>query len=244
MMRSTLFAGGLLVAVPVLSAFAGGEIAGPARVVDGDTLVIGEQHIRLDGIDAPETDQVCLDAAGKRWTCGIAARDQLARRIGSAPVSCAAHGQDRYGRVLADCSVGGESLNAWMTRQGWALAYVHYSQRYAGDEAGARQARRGLWSGAFIAPWNWRHRDTGTTILGALSVPVTAQAELLSPASAKAAPSSDCTIKGNINGRGERIYHRPGQKFYAATKIDTRTGERWFCTEAEAVAAGWRPARH
>jgi endonuclease YncB( thermonuclease family) len=87
MMRSALFTGGLLVAVSVLSAFAGGEIIGPARVVDGDTLVIGEQHIRLDGIDAPETDQVCLDAAGQRWTCGIAARDQLARRIGTASVS-------------------------------------------------------------------------------------------------------------------------------------------------------------
>jgi endonuclease YncB( thermonuclease family) len=99
-------------------AFAGGEIAGPPRVVDGDTLVVGGQHIRLDGIDALETDQVCLDAGEKRWTCGIAARDQLARRIGAAPVSCAAHGQDRYGRVLADCSVGGESLNAWITRQG------------------------------------------------------------------------------------------------------------------------------
>jgi endonuclease YncB( thermonuclease family) len=224
-------------------ALARDAVSGRARVVDGDTLVIGRQHIRLDGIDAPENDQICLDATGARWTCGIAARDQLARRIGAASVSCAANGRDRYGRALADCSAGGENLNAWMVRQGWALAYVHYSQRYAGDETGARQARRGLWAGAFIAPWNWRHRDTGTTIIGALSVPITAQAELLSPASAKAAPSRDCTIKGNINSRGERIYHRPGQKFYAATKIDTHAGERWFCSEDEARAGGWRPAR-
>jgi hypothetical protein len=80
-------------------------------------------------------------------------------------------------------------------------------------------------------------------ILGALSVPVTAQTELLSPAPAQAAPSRGCTIKGNINGRGERVYHRPGQAFYAAAKIDTRAGERWFCSEDEARAAGWRPAR-
>jgi hypothetical protein len=90
---------------------AAGEISGIARVVDGDTLVIGERHIRLQAIDAPETDQVCLDASGERWTCGITARDRLAEHIGEHEVSCDDGGTDRYDRTLSICSLAGEDLN-------------------------------------------------------------------------------------------------------------------------------------
>jgi hypothetical protein len=133
---------------------------------------------------------------------------------------------DAYGRTLADCRIGSEDLNAWMVREGWALAFIRYSKTYVPDEAAARGARRGLWSGAFIAPWDWRHRDRQTVVLGAISVPITAQAELFapasaveapSPASAVEAPSPDCVIKGNVNRKGERIYFRPGQLDYAAS---------------------------
>jgi hypothetical protein len=98
-----------------------------------------------------------------------------------------------------------------------------------------------MWSGAFIAPWDWRHRDRQTIILGALSVPVTAQTLLLAPASAAGAPSPDCLIKGNVNRKGERIYHLPGGPHYAQVNMNSG-GKRWFCTEQEAQAAGWRPA--
>ena len=223
-----------------LSAHAG-ELSGLARVVDGDTVVIGQQHIRLEGIDAPETDQICLDAKGDRWTCGVGARDRLNERIGSRQVSCSDKGRDRYGRMLSTCSVAGEDLNAWMVREGWALAYVHYSQAYVGEEATARDANRGIWSGAFIAPWDYRHRNKETAILGSGSVPISAQAKLLAPASSEGAPSYECTIKGNVNRRGERIYHLPGQLNYAQTNTKG-LGERWFCTGAEAEAAGWRKA--
>src|SRR5260370_14074913 len=97
-----------------------------------------------------------------------------------------------------------------MVREVWALAYVQYSREYVGNEAAAREQRKGVWSGAFIAPWEWRHRNKQTVILGTLSVPIAAQAKLLAPASSAAAPSPECFIKGNVNRHGQRIYHMPG----------------------------------
>jgi hypothetical protein len=128
-----------------------------------------------------------------------------------------------------------------MVRQGWALAFVKYSSVYVHDEEIARNAQRGVWSGAFIAPWDWRHRDHQTIILGALSVPITAQSLLLAPASSAGAPSAECLIKGNVNRKGERIYHLPGSVHYPQVNMNSNE-KRWFCTEEEAQAAGWRPA--
>src|SRR6516162_7146036 len=91
-------------------AYSGEELIGSARVIDGDTVAIGSTHVRLEGIDAPETDQVCLNAKGERWNCGIAARDRLSWQINGRTISCAARGQDRYTRTLAICSVSGENL--------------------------------------------------------------------------------------------------------------------------------------
>jgi endonuclease YncB( thermonuclease family) len=218
------------------------ELVGVVRVVDGDTLVMGNKHIRLEGIDAPETDQVCLDSSGERWTCGISARDRLAEHIGFHEVSCTIDGIDRYGRTLSVCSSAGEDINGWMAREGFALAYVQYSRAYFADENEARASRRGMWSGAFIAPWDYRHRNKQTVILGAVSVPVSAQSKLLAPASSAGAPSFECIIKGNVNRRGEHIYHLPRQLNYSRTSMNKGLGERWFCTESEAEAAGWRKA--
>jgi endonuclease YncB( thermonuclease family) len=131
------------------------DLNGLARVIDGDTVAIGMRHIRLEGIDAPETDQVCLNINGERWNCGIASRDQLSSHINGRTISCAARGQDRYSRTLASCSVNGENLNAWMVHEGWALAYLQYSREYVGDEGTAREQRKGMWAGAFVAPWDW-----------------------------------------------------------------------------------------
>jgi endonuclease YncB( thermonuclease family) len=235
------FAAVLLLAFVSSAAHAVEVISGIPRIVDGDTLEIGTTKIRLASIDAPESDQVCLDANRKRWTCGIEARDRLAAHIGNRPIDCAPTGLDTYGRTLATCTLAGENLNAWMVRQGWALAFVRYSKQYVPDEEAARGSGRGLWSGAFIAPWDWRHRNRQTTVLGATSIPISAQAELLAPASAVGAASSECVIKGNINRKGERIYFRPGQLDYARVDM-SKPGKRWFCTDQDAQAAGWRPA--
>jgi endonuclease YncB( thermonuclease family) len=196
-------------ALMVAPAFAG-TIIGLPCIVDGDTVEIGQLKIRLAGIDAPETDQICLDANEKKWACGISARDELIGHSHGQPWECDTTGTDQYGRSLANCFIEGEDVSAWMVRSGWALSFVRYSHAYDANEAAARDASAGLWSGSFIAPWDWRHRNKTTIILGRASVPVNAQTILLSAVSASEAPVSECVIKGNVNRKGERIYHLPG----------------------------------
>jgi endonuclease YncB( thermonuclease family) len=219
------------------------EIVGVPRIVDGDTVQIGASKIRLEGVDAPETDQLCLDGNNHHWTCGIEARDRLMQKAGGKVWRCRTSSNDRYGRALATCKVEGLNINQWLVRSGWALSFVRYSHEYDADERAARDAKSGLWSGAFIAPWDWRHRNSNTEILGAISVPKNAQTILLSAASAATAPSPDCTIKGNIGRKGECIYHVPGGRFYSTVKMDLSQGKRWFCTEEEAKAAGCRKSK-
>jgi endonuclease YncB( thermonuclease family) len=216
------------------------DFIGVPRIVDGDTLAIGVTKIRLEGIDAPETDQVCLNSKGERWACGIEARNKLAEKTNGKNWTCHSGESDRYRRLLATCIVDGEDINGWMVREGWALAYIQYSRVYEKDEMHAREAQSGLWAGAFIAPWDWRHRSTKTVVLGAVSVPINAQSILLSAVSAESAPNPDCVIKANMSRSGECIYHTPGGLFYSRLKMDTSKGKRWFCTATEAEAAGCR----
>ncbi|HWV42824.1 thermonuclease family protein [Pseudorhodoplanes sp.] len=218
-------------------------LTGPARVTDGDTIIVGDVRIRLEGIDAPETDQVCLDREQRRVPCGIKAREALEGLIGSRAVTCLGDQLDQYGRRLMICSAGRREINAAMVEAGWALAYRRYSQRYVAQENVAREHADGMWAGAFIAPWEWRHRDRNTLILGSISVPIMAQSALLPSNPEVASPVEGCNIKGNVSRNGERIYHVPGMRDYDRTRINERSGERWFCTEDEARAAGWRRAR-
>lgn len=219
-------------------------ISGNARISDGDTITIKGTRIRLNGIDAPETDQVCIDKAENTYPCGIAARDELARLVRNMTVNCTGNETDRYGRRIMTCLVGETDINAAMVAAGWALAFRRYSDIYVNEEQSARAKQAGLWSGAFIAPWNWRHRGPQTEILGSVSVPITAQQHLLPQPVASASPTTACQIKGNISRNGTRIYHVPGQQDYDKTRISESNGERWFCTEDEAQAAGWRRARN
>jgi endonuclease YncB( thermonuclease family) len=195
------------------------DIAGSASVIDGDTIEVHGQRIRLYGVDAPESAQLC-QAEGKSWRCGQQASLALFGKIGGRSVSCRRKDVDRYRRVVAVCFAGSEDLNAWTVAEGWALAYRRYSTDYVGQEQAASAARKGIWRGSFVPPWVWRTADRR-------------------PAPNDAS-SGQCRIKGNISSRGERIYHVPGGEFYDRTRIDTAKGERWFCTEAGARAAGWR----
>ena len=135
---------------------AGAKIAGTATVIDGDTLEIHDQRIRLFGIDAPESGQTCTDANGTSYRCGQRAALALADRIGRKPVACEHHGTDRYGRIIAICRQGAVDLNLWMVANGHALAYRRYSTDYAAQEDMARHNKRGLWAGNFVPPWDWR----------------------------------------------------------------------------------------
>jgi endonuclease YncB( thermonuclease family) len=133
-------------------------ITGRAWVIDGDTISISGTHIRLEGIDAPERDQTCLDAAGKAWPCGQTATRQLRDQVRGRDLSCAPRTKDRHQRVLAVCSLpDGSDLNAWMVRQGWAVA-SGFVKIYGDEEAEAEAQKRGMWAGSFDPPWKWREQ--------------------------------------------------------------------------------------
>ncbi|WP_099516037.1 thermonuclease family protein [Microvirga ossetica] len=218
------FLGAVALCILFITGISAAPLSGQADVVDGDTLSIRGQsaRIRLYGVDTPEGQQTCEDAAGKRYLCGSQAADALAALIGrNGRVSCQEEDRDRYGRIVAVCQANGREINAELIRQGWALEYKQYSDgRYSGDEAEARKAKRGLWAGKFVEPWDWRRGER---------------------LASEASTGSDrkCAIKGNISSSG-KIYHVPGSKNYAKTNIEESNGERWFCTEDEARAAGWR----
>ena len=143
-----------------------GPISGNALVSDADTIKIGKTAIRLDGIDAPERNQTCIGDDEAEWPCGREAGSALERRIGGRPVIC-----ERLipglKRLRGRCRVAGESeeLNRWVVQAGWAFAYVKFSKDYARDEAAARKARRGIWSGrAPVPPWEWRGKRAAAAI--------------------------------------------------------------------------------
>ncbi|MGE8127679.1 thermonuclease family protein [Methylobacterium sp. NPDC080182] len=217
-------------------ALAAEPIVGRASVTDGDTVVIRGTRIRLHGIDAPESAQLCQDAAGKSYRCGQVAALALADRIGEANISCEPRDTDRYGRTVAVCRKGDEDLNAWMVSQGYATAYQRYSRDYVGAETTARALKRGLWAGTFDPPSDWRRakRASGIETRPEMEKP---------PAVAPAPLQAACAIKGNISRKGDKIYHLPGTRDYDRTVIATSSGERMFCSEDEAKAAGWRGAR-
>ena len=219
------------------------DVTGIAKVREGDTIQIGNSRIRLAAIDAPSVDQLCLNNSGERWTCGVAARDELIKHADNKTWTCHVNQQDRRGRLLARCEVDGEDIQKWMVRNGWALAYVRFSHDYEADEKAAREAKAGMWQGAFIAPWDWRIRNKKTTILGAAKAPENANAILLASASGPVAPSPDCTIKGNVNRSGECIYHKPTSRWYARIEMRISKGTRWFCSVDEAEAAGCRETK-
>src|SRR5580704_8799845 len=219
------------------------DITGVPKIREGDSIVIGATRIRIGGIDAPSTDQLCLNTKGERWTCGVAARDELIKHVGTKSWTCHSRTIDRRGRTVARCEVEGEDIQKWMVGSGWALAYVRVSKDYEADEKLAREAKAGMWQGAFIAPWDWRIRNKKTAILGATKPPPNAHAILLASASGGVAPSPDCTIKGNVNGAGECIFHTRKSRWYAQIKMEISKGTRWFCSVEDAEAAGCRETK-
>lgn len=201
------------------------DFVGPLRVIDGDTFDVGDQRVRLHGVDAPENAQTCLDPEGQPWPCGDWATEEARALWEGRSAACVVIDTDRYGRAVSRCAVDGEDLGAAMVERGMALAYVEYSDDYLPQQARAEAAGAGLWQGEFQAPWDWRRApELDITDVVVLS-----------------APEADCRIKGNVSGN-RRIYHLPGGPSYERTVIDESQGERWFCTPEEAEAAGWRAA--
>ncbi|MFW2588300.1 thermonuclease family protein [Sagittula sp. SSi028] len=199
------------------------EHQGTAHVIDGDTLDLGDTRIRLHGIDAPERRQTCGGTGTAEWACGAEATERLKELAEGRFARCEELDRDSYGRVVARCHVGGRDIGADMVRDGMAVAFVRYSQDYVDEERAARSAKRGMHALQFDSPQAFRDKARVVT---------------------RTTDPTDCYIKGNISrSSGNRIYHMPGQRDYAATRINPAQGERCFSTEAEARAAGWRPAR-
>jgi len=137
---------------------AGTPIIGRAWVVDGDSIRIEGVSIRLEGIDAPEWDQTCRDGKGRTWRCGLVASHQLREHVRGYTLTCRPRAHDRYGRTIATCALpDGSDVNAWLVRQGWAIA-SGYSHLYAAEEAEAKADKHGIWAGTFIDPAEWRRQ--------------------------------------------------------------------------------------
>lgn len=208
----------LCLATPALADF-----DGQVRAYDGDGIYVGDTKVRLFGIDAPELTQMCTGANGQAYPCGELSYAALAQMFDGAWATCEGFDQS-YDRIVARCWVDGQDIAQEMVLAGWAEAYREFSMDYDLAEKTAQVRGVGIWGGSFQSPSAYRADQRSAQ----------AQAN---------APTGECIIKGNISGSG-RIYHMPHNENYANTRINEGRGERWFCTEAEARAAGWRAARN
>jgi endonuclease YncB( thermonuclease family) len=164
-----------LLALPLISAFLApipdvfaNDMTGQASIIDGDTLEIHGTRIRLWGIDAPESDQLCRNEESEQYRCGQIAANDLYTFIARRPVDCVEVDRDRYNRAVAVCTVAGVDIADWLVRNGHALDWFKYSKGdYAAAQNEAKLAERGVWSGSFVEPWRYRScRRTGGSTVG------------------------------------------------------------------------------
>jgi endonuclease YncB( thermonuclease family) len=208
---------------PISSLLSSSEPATPlegrAVAISGGSLRIGHTVVRLAGIEAPEIQQTCLKDSGKRWHCGTAARDALSRLVRRRSVTCDVPASTGAATVEGSCTVRGIDLASELVRQGHVFATVGLFSRYSGLEGEARAAKLGVWQGDADRPADYR-------------------AKLWDEAS-RSAPDG-CPIKGNVTSSG-RVYVLPWSRGYDRARVREARGERWFCSESEAQAAGWEP---
>ena len=140
------------------------EITGYAKVIDGDTIRIKENKIRLYGIDAPENNQICskpwlslnVITFNKDYECGLKTTSLLKKFVKNEIIVCKKKSMDRYNRVVAICFKKRRDINSWLVRNGYALAYIKYSKKYILQEKEAKRDQLGIWQGTFENPWDWR----------------------------------------------------------------------------------------
>lgn len=197
------------------------NISGPLEVLDGDTLSVGPAQIRLSGIDAPEKGQRCALSGGSEWNYGRSSTRFMIDLTATGTLTCQPEGSDPYGRIVASCSVDGVDLAGAMIDAGLAWAFTQYSDRYVQRETIARNAGIGVFQAETQTAQEYRDNAWQRAV--------------------EASPNG-CPIKGNING-DTRVYHTPWSPNYSQTKIDTSKGERWFCSETEALLAEWTARR-
>lgn len=211
--------------LPAMSFTGAAPIAGKATVVAADTLKIGDSRVRMSGIEVPDPDQRCTRPGtrpGRTWACGQEAREATQRLVQGQTVSCEVGGKDSSGLASGRCQAAGADIAEALVKAGHAFSEPGLVPPYRTAEAAARASRSGIWGAADIErPAAWRERIWST---------------------AKRQAPDGCPIKGRVRG-DEREYLLPWSSDYARVRVSKRRGERWFCSEAEAVAAGWRSPR-
>ena len=143
------------------------EIRGKPIIIDGDTIKIANERIRLYGIDAPEINQECQKpflsigffTFNKKYSCGEISKKILKKFIKTQIVKCIFESRDRYNRPIAECFTNKKNINSWMVKKGYAVAYKKYSKKYINEEAYAKENKLGLWQGPFIRPEKWRKKN-------------------------------------------------------------------------------------
>lgn len=204
--------------------FIGGKvIEGRATAVSGDTLRVGSSLVKLTSIEAPDRAQRCPGPASKRWKCGEAAQEALSKAVRGRQVRCEGAGSpDANGRVEATCKVDGADIAGQLVRDGAVFSASSLIGGYSSQERDARARKVGLWRvDAVERPSEWKSKLWET---------------------AKKAAPDGCPIKGQVSS-GKKTYLAPWTPDYESARVRTSRGERWFCSESEAIAAGWREAQ-
>lgn len=209
--------------LPSLAMFGGTQIKGRAIAVSGDTVRLNGRLIRLTGIEAPELRQSCQNGRGQQWACGAAARQAISRIVSRRPISCThsgSIGSGSSGILLGHCLSGNRDVGAELVAQGavFALSGLLFAS-YGSQEQEARNKRRGVWQGKAERPSAYRSKHWDI---------------------AKSEAPGGCPIKGQVRG-GKRVYVAPWAPDYSRATVRQGRGERWFCSENEALAAGWMP---
>jgi endonuclease YncB( thermonuclease family) len=237
--RAGLIAAGVVAAGAVLAWMAGGgrtglaslssslplvggpsSLQGRADVIGGDLMRVGGTTVRLAGIEVPERQQTC-GTGNKRYRCGAAAHAALSKLVAGRSVTCKPSGTDSSGHALASCTRGDLDISGELVRQGQAFAAGGIFASYAALERQARDAKAGMWAaGEVERPSDFRAKAWDE---------------------AKRRAPDGCPIKGIISG-GARVYVLPWAPDYDRERIQKGRGERWFCSEREAEAAGFKPS--
>jgi len=222
-------------------------LAAGAVVRDGHTIQLGDIVYRLDGIDAPELDQTCIDDHADPWTCGIEARDQHTKLINGRNVRCDDFGLDKTRRRhIGVCNVEGESasLNQQLTKLGFAVSAEPALKVHAKDDAASAKAGSlGLWKGCFAAPQDFRSGKKDGPLTGSACRADRDKEIRAALFTDDLAQPPSCPIKGKLSARARftgniGIYHLQGCRSYAGLG----NPDRWFCSEDDALAAGFRRA--
>lgn len=195
-------------------------VEGRATAVSGDVLSVNGRLIRLGGIEAPDRDQKCQRPGNPRWRCGQAAETALARLVRRDVVRCELRGADEVGRRIGTCTVNGQDVSGALVREGHVFSAGGLFAGYGSLENEARAQKSGLWRGEAERPSEYR-------------------AKLWNEAK-RAAPDG-CPIKGQV-ASGAKVYVLPWSPEYSKVRVRTTRGERWFCSEQDARAAGWKQA--